>query len=74
VLGGLTSFSGAILGAYIVAFAENTLMQVLNHFFGLDFSFKPAIPFIIIILVLMIRPQGLTGLFDGRRRGAQLER
>jgi branched-subunit amino acid ABC-type transport system permease component len=74
VLGGLTSFSGAILGAYVVAFAENTLMQVLNHFFGLDFSFKPAIPFIIIILVLMIRPQGLTGLFDNWRRGAQLER
>jgi branched-subunit amino acid ABC-type transport system permease component len=74
VLGGLTSFSGAILGAYVVAFAENTLMQLLNHWFGLEFSFKPAIPFIIIILVLMIRPQGLTGLFDGWRRGAQLER
>jgi branched-subunit amino acid ABC-type transport system permease component len=74
VLGGLTSFSGAIMGAYVVAFAENTLMQLLNHFFGLDFSFKPAIPFVIIILVLMIRPQGLTGLFDGLRRSAQLER
>ena len=74
VLGGLTSFSGAILGAYVVAFAENTLMQLLNHWFGLDFSFKPAIPFIIIILVLMIRPQGLTGLFDGLRRGTELER
>jgi branched-subunit amino acid ABC-type transport system permease component len=74
VLGGLTSFSGAILGAYVVAFAENTLMQLLNHWLGLDFSFKPAIPFIIIILVLMIRPQGLTGLFGGLRRGAELER
>jgi branched-subunit amino acid ABC-type transport system permease component len=74
VLGGLTSFSGTILGAYVVAFAENTLMQLLNHWFGLDFSFKPAIPFIIIILVLMIRPQGLTGLLDGLRRGAKLER
>ncbi len=74
VLGGLTSFSGAILGAYIVAFAENTLMQFLNYSFGLDFSFKPAIPFIIIILMLMIRPQGLTGLFDGLRRDAQMER
>ncbi len=74
VLGGLTSFSGAIMGAYVVAFAENTLMQLLNYWFGLDFSFKPAIPFIIIILVLMIRPQGLTGLFDGMRRGAGLER
>ena len=74
VLGGLTSFPGTILGAYIVAFAENTLMQALNHWFGLDFSFKPAVPFVIIILVLLIRPQGLTGLLDKLRRPAEMER
>ena len=74
VLGGLTSFPGTILGAYVVAFAENTLMQGLNYWFGLDFSFKPAIPFVIIILVLLIRPQGLTGLYAGRRGDATLER
>jgi branched-subunit amino acid ABC-type transport system permease component len=61
ILGGMTSFVGTILGAYIVAFSENTLMQLLNHYLGIDFSFKPAIPFIIIILVLLFRPQGLTG-------------
>ena len=59
VLGGMTSFSGTILGAYLVGFSENVIMQVLNHYTGLDFSFKPAIPFIIIIFVLLIRPQGL---------------
>ncbi len=61
ILGGMTSFIGTILGAYVVAFSENTLMQLLNHYLGIDFSFKPAIPFIIIILVLLFRPQGLTG-------------
>jgi branched-subunit amino acid ABC-type transport system permease component len=60
VLGGLTSFAGTILGAYLVALSENTLMQFLNIWFDLDFSFKPAIPFVIIILVLLLRPQGLT--------------
>lgn len=60
VLGGMTSFSGTILGAYLVAFSENTIMQLLNAWFGLDFSFKPAIPFLIIIAVLLFRPQGLT--------------
>ena len=60
VLGGMTSFPGTILGAYLVAFSENTVMQFLNSWFGLDFSFKPAIPFIIIILVLLVRPQGFT--------------
>ena len=31
ILGGMTSFVGTILGAYIVAFSENTLMQLLNQ-------------------------------------------
>jgi branched-subunit amino acid ABC-type transport system permease component len=64
VLGGMTSFVGAILGAYLVAFAENTVMQLLNAWLGVSFAVKPAIPFVIIILVLLIRPQGL------RRSGA----
>lgn len=59
VLGGMTSFVGAIAGGYIVAFSENTIMQLLNQTVGLDFSFKPAIPFLIIVCVLLIRPQGL---------------
>ncbi len=58
ILGGMTSFIGTILGAYIVAFSENTLMQLLNHYLGIDFSFKPAIPFIIIILVSALPPPG----------------
>ncbi|MBX3000399.1 MAG: branched-chain amino acid ABC transporter permease [Caldilineaceae bacterium] len=68
VLGGMTSFSGTILGAYIVAFSENTIMQFLNAWIGLDFSFKPAIPFLIIILVLLFRPQGLTEFSADLRR------
>ncbi len=67
ILGGMSSFVGTILGAYVVAFSENTVMQVLNQYLGLDFSFKPAIPFIIIILMLMARPQGLTGFFSRQR-------
>ncbi|MBZ0294973.1 MAG: branched-chain amino acid ABC transporter permease [Anaerolineae bacterium] len=66
ILGGLSSFTGTILGAYVVSLSENTLMQALNFYFGLDFSFKPAIPFIIIIVVLLLRPQGFTQLFNRR--------
>lgn len=71
VLGGLSSFSGTILGAYVVAFSENTVMQLLNFYFDVDFSFKAAVPFVIIILVLLIRPQGFTELFA---RAGKLER
>ncbi len=69
VLGGMTSFTGTILGAFLVAFSENTIMQILNHRLGVPFSVKPAIPFVIIILVLLVRPQGFgrkTGGSDGR--------
>lgn len=68
ILGGMTSFVGTILGAYLVGFCENTLMLLLNSWFGLDFSFKPAIPFVIIILVLLIRPQGFSNLTLGSKR------
>ena len=68
ILGGLSSFPGTILGAYVVSFSENTIMQFLNFYLDVDFSFKPAIPFIIIIAVLLIRPQGFTEFFT-RQRG-----
>ena len=45
ILGGLSSFPGTILGAYVVGFSENTLMQFLNFYFDVDFSFKPSDPF-----------------------------
>lgn len=68
VLGGMTSFVGTILGAYLVGLSENLVMQLLNYYLDLDFSFKPAIPFIIIILVLLFRPQGLTGFLETFRK------
>jgi len=67
ILGGLSSFVGTILGAFVVSLSENTLMQILNFYLRVDFSFKPAIPFIIIILVLLFRPQGFTEFFNPNR-------
>jgi branched-subunit amino acid ABC-type transport system permease component len=67
-LGGMTSFVGTIAAAYIVSFSENTLMQLLNYFLGVDFSFKPAIPFILILVVLIFRPDGIAVIFGSRRK------
>jgi len=67
ILGGLSSFAGTILGAYVVSFSENVLMQALNFYLDVDFNLKPAIPFLIIILVLLLRPQGLTELLKTNR-------
>ena len=67
ILGGLSSFAGTILGAYVVSFSENVVMQALNFYLDVDFNLKPAIPFLIIILVLLLRPQGLTELLKSNR-------
>jgi branched-subunit amino acid ABC-type transport system permease component len=67
ILGGLSSFLGTILGAYVVSLSENVLMQALNFYLDVDFNVKPAIPFLIIILVLLVRPQGFTALLTTGR-------
>jgi len=66
VLGGLTSFTGAIAGGFIVGLSENLLMEILNRSIGLEFTYKPIVSFAIIVIVLMARPAGLTGLLPAR--------
>ena len=61
-IGGFSSLPATIIGGFIVGFAENTGMDILNRYFGLDFAFKPAIPVLIVVLVLLIRPGGLAGI------------
>jgi branched-subunit amino acid ABC-type transport system permease component len=62
VVGGLTSFFGTIAGGYIIGFAENLLMDFLNISLGIDTAFKPLMPFMIIVIVLLLRPSGLAGI------------
>jgi branched-subunit amino acid ABC-type transport system permease component len=64
LLGGVNSFYGTIISAYIVSLSENTVMQLLNYFLGLDFSFKAAVPFVIILGVLLLRPDGFGTAFE----------
>ena len=60
ILGGSGSLFGAVLGGLIVGLAENLSVLVIPA------SFKAAVPFMLLILVLYIRPQGLLGA--GQRR------
>ena len=74
IMGGIGNPYGAMLGALVLGFAENfglyiTFGKILN--FGGIFNFnkdlfiptgyKPAISFVILILVLLIRPRGILG-------------
>ena len=55
ILGGTGSMYGAVIGGLIVGLAENLSVMVIPS------SYKPAIPFLLILVVLYIRPQGLFG-------------
>jgi branched-chain amino acid transport system permease protein len=58
ILGGLTSPVGVVVAAWIIGVLEN-LAAVYVPIIGFDL--KIAVPFILIFVVLLVRPQGLFG-------------
>jgi branched-subunit amino acid ABC-type transport system permease component len=62
ILGGIGNFYGSIVAAFIIGLAEN-LGVVLLMALRLSTSYRIAIAFIILILTLIIRPEGLAMLF-----------
>lgn len=58
ILGGLTSPVGVVVAAWLIGVLEN-LAAVYIGFIGFDL--KVAVPFILIFVVLIVRPQGLFG-------------
>ena len=57
VLGGIGSITGAVLGGFILGMAEIMLVTFLPALTG----YRDAIAFIILIVVLMVKPTGLLG-------------
>lgn len=55
IVGGIGSVYGAVLGGFIVGIASSFALLILPS------GYSPAVPFLIIILVLFIRPNGLFG-------------
>ncbi|MEM9582989.1 MAG: branched-chain amino acid ABC transporter permease [Pseudomonadota bacterium] len=55
IVGGIGSVYGAVLGGFIVGIAGNMALVVLPS------GYTPSVPFLLILLVLMIRPHGLFG-------------
>jgi branched-chain amino acid transport system permease protein len=58
VIGGFGSLAGAVLGAYVLGFAEIFLIGFLPPSLS---SFRDAFVFILLILVLLVRPHGILG-------------
>ena len=59
ILGGLDSIGGAILGGLIIGILENLAGLYLDPIFG--GGVKDVAPFVILVLIIMIRPYGLFG-------------
>jgi len=55
IVGGIGSIYGAVLGGFLVGIASNLALVILPS------GYSPSVPFLIILVVLMIRPTGLFG-------------
>jgi len=71
ILGGMGSLAGAMVGGFIIGIAESIGPELITGLFqgvGLDLEFpntmKQVVSFFILIVILLLRPQGL---FGGRR-------
>jgi branched-subunit amino acid ABC-type transport system permease component len=62
ILGGIGNFYGAIAAAFIIASVENIGIVALTEL-GLSTSYRMAIPFLILIITLIVKPQGLAMFF-----------
>lgn len=60
LLGGLESISGAIIGGIIIGLVETITIFYLEPWLGLP-GFQAITPYIVLLIVLMTRPQGLFG-------------
>lgn len=67
LLGGFGSAVGAVIAAYLLAFMENLALNIdFGQLVGaasahLDTAYRPAVGFVLLIVVLLIRPQGIFG-------------
>ena len=62
VLGGIGNIPGAVLGGLIMGIAE-TLVVAYGPRIGVDSTYRDAVAFLLLIVILLLRPAGLLGTF-----------
>lgn len=55
ILGGIGNPYGAMAAGFIIGLAENTSTAIIPH------DYKPVVSFILIIVLLLVKPSGLFG-------------
>ena len=61
VIGGVSSVPGAILGSYLLGLVENIGIWYLPS------AYKEAIAFVLLLIFLLCRPQGIFGIYKGTK-------
>lgn len=61
ILGGIGNVPGAIAGSFIIGLAENLGTGLMIGGFSIPSGFKQTMAFGILILILLLRPQGIFG-------------
>ena len=55
ILGGTGSLAGAVVGGFLVGLGENLSLLVISP------GYKGAMPFLLLLVILIVRPQGIFG-------------
>ncbi len=61
ILGGLDSTGGALVGGLVIGLAESFTAGYQDHLLFLGRGFGDVMPYVVMILVLLVRPSGLFG-------------
>lgn len=61
ILGGLDSTGGALVGGIVIGLAESFTAGYQDHLLFLGRGFGDVMPYVVMILVLLVRPAGLFG-------------
>ena len=61
IIGGIGNIPGAIIGGYLLGILENLAIGMTINGFSVPASYKDAVTFVLLILVLLLRPSGLFG-------------
>jgi branched-chain amino acid transport system permease protein len=67
ILGGLDSPSGAVVGGIIIGVSQTLTARYLDDISWLGTNFHVAMPYVLMILILLVRPYGLFGTPEVKR-------
>ena len=67
ILGGLDSPLGAVVGGILIGLSKNLTARYLDDISWLGRNFHTVMPYVVMIVILLIRPYGLFGTREVRR-------